>query len=135
MRLRSPTRKEGRQAEPLLPMIDVVFFLIIFFMMVSHFAEPEPFAVARPVAGADDEVAGEGALYVSAAGVIAVRGPDGVIEGDAAVVALAARCAGGACGPVLIHADGAAPASVVAGLLPALASAGLGDLRLVTVRE
>ena len=52
MRVTSPLRKDIRQAEPLLPMIDVVFFLIIFFMMVSHFADPEPFAVARPASTA-----------------------------------------------------------------------------------
>lgn len=127
--------KEGRQAEPLLPMIDVVFFLIVFFMMVSHFAEPEPFAVARPLSGADQQVAGDGAIYVSATGQVAVQGADGVVEGDAAVAALVARCGNGACGPVLIHADEAAPAGVVAALLPKLAAAGLADLRLVTVRE
>jgi len=135
MRLSVPGRKDGRRAEPLLPMIDVVFFLIVFFMMVSHFAAPEPFAVTAPVAGADAAVAGDGAIYVSAAGVVAVRGDGGVLEGEAAVAALAARCGGGACGAVLVHADAAAPAAVVAGLLPRLAAAGLSDLRLVTVRE
>ena len=135
MRVRFPLRKDGRQAEPLLPMIDVVFFLIIFFMMVPHFAEPEPFAVARPVAGADGQVAGEGAVYVSAAGQVAVAVEGGVAEDDAAIAALAARCTGGSCGPVLVHADAAAPARAVAALLSELAAAGLADLRLVTVRE
>ena len=116
-------------------MIDVVFFLIVFFMIASLFAEPEPFPVARPSAGADQEAAGEAALYVSAEGVVAMRDGDGVAEGDAAVAALVTRCADGNCGPVLIHADAAAPAAVVAGLLPRLAAAGLADLRLVTVRE
>ena len=113
MRLGSPIRRDNRRAEPLLPMIDVVFFLIVFFMIASRFAEPEPFSVARPVAGAEAEVAGEAALYVSAEGVVALRDGDGVAEGDAAVALLAARCAGGGCGPVLIHADESAPAAVV----------------------
>lgn len=134
MRIAPVTRKSGRLAEPLLPMIDVVFFLIVFFMIASRFAEPEPFALDRPVAGAEEEVTSERSLYLSADGVVAVRGADGVVEGDAAVAALAARCADD-CGPVLIHADAGAPASVLAGLVPKLAAAGLGDVRLVTVRE
>lgn len=135
MRISPPTRGNGRLAEPLLPMIDVVFFLIVFFMIVSRFAEPEPFPLAPPVAGAEAEVAGEGALYLSADGRVAVQGEAGVIEGDAAIAALAARCAGGACGAVLLHADAAAPAGAVAALLPKLAAAGLADIRLVTVQE
>ena len=134
MRVTSPLRKEARQAEPLLPMIDVVFFLIIFFMMVSHFAEPEPFAVARPASVAEEAVAADLALYLSAEGVVAVRGAQGVVEGDAAVAAVVARC-DAVCGPVLLHADMAAPVGAVAALLPKLAAAGLADIRLVTVRE
>lgn len=134
MRVTSPLRKDIRQAEPLLPMIDVVFFLIIFFMMVSHFADPEPFAVARPASTAEEAVSAELALYLSAEGAVAMRGDQGVVEGDAAVAALVARC-GDACGPVLLHADMAAPAGAVAALLPKLAAAGLADIRLVTVRE
>ena len=134
MRIVPPERKSGRLAEPLLPMIDVVFFLIVFFMIVSRFAEPEPFAVERPLAGAEEEVAGERALYLSADGTVAVRGAEGIVEGDAAMAALVARCAV-ECGPVLIHADAAAPAAVLAALVPKLAAAGLGDVRLVTVRK
>lgn len=134
MRLGSSMRKTGRQAEPLLPMIDVVFFLIVFFMMVSRFAEPEPFPLERPLSAAEADVAGEVALYISVDGEPAARGETGVLRGDEAIVALVARCAV-PCGPVLIHADAAAPASAVAGLLPKLAAAGLADLRLVTVRE
>jgi len=134
MRIAPPERKSGRLAEPLLPMIDVVFFLIIFFMMVSRFAEPEPFALERPLAGAEEEVAGERSIYLSAEGVVAVRTSEGIIEGDAAVALLATRCVA-ACGPVLVHADAAAPAAALAALVPKLAAAGLGDVRLVTVRE
>lgn len=134
MRIAPVTRKSGRLAEPLLPMIDVVFFLIVFFMIASRFAEPEPFGIDRPRALAEAEVASERSLYLSAEGAVAVRAAEGVVEGDAAIAALVARCAED-CGPVLIHADAATPAAALAALVPKLAAAGLGDVRLVTVRE
>lgn len=134
MRLSSPLRKASRQAEPLLPMIDVVFFLIVFFMIVSRFAAPEPFPVALPQSAAQDLQPGEATIHLSAEGLVAAMDISGPVQGAAAVAALARRCGHGSCGPVLIHADAAAPASAVATLLRQLAAAGLPDLRLVTVQ-
>lgn len=131
MRL-APQRRRDGLAEPLLPLIDVVFFLIIFFMMVSRLAEPDPVEVVRPQAAAPDEVAGELSLYLGRDGVVVARAEAGPVRGEAAVAALVARCGTG-CGTVLIHADQAAPAKAVAGLLADLARAGLADVRLVTV--
>ena len=133
MRLTPLSRKGARQAEPLLPMIDVVFFLIVFFMIVSRFAEPEPFAVTPPVSGTEAEVAGELALFLGADGEFGLRAGASVLRGEAALAALAARCDGG-CDALLLHADMAAPAGAVAAILPRLAAAGFTDIRIVTVR-
>ena len=132
---------KGRRAQSLLPMIDVVFFLIIFFMMVSHFAAPEPFAVARPVSTGTEAAAGELAVFVKADGTVAALSDGVVLTAEAALAALdaarQARCGDGCAVPpmLLVHADAEAPAAALAGLLPALAGLGFADIRLVTVQE
>jgi len=143
MAMRIAPIRRGRRAESLLPMIDVVFFLIIFFMMVSHFAAPEPFAVARPTSDRTEAVAGELSLFLDAAGQWGHVGPDGAVMGDAALQSLQAafqdRCAVVDCTEMpailLLHADADAPASLLAEALPKLLAMGFADLRLITVGE
>lgn len=137
MRIDPPPRRTA--PEPLLPMIDVVFFLVVFFMMVGRLAAPEPFAVTAPEARGDP-VLGEFALYVDAAGEAGFAGDDGVARGPAAMTALAAAraawCGQADCAaeapPLLLHADAAAPATRVAALLPELAAMGFANLTLIT---
>jgi biopolymer transport protein ExbD len=139
MRLDPPPA--SARPEALLPMIDVVFFLIVFFMMVSQFASPEPFTVDAPSAQSVDAVEGEYALYLSASGALGFAGDGAIITGEAALTALAAaRDAGcrrqdcAAQAPALVlHADLGAPATALAEVLPRLAAAGFGDVRLITV--
>ena len=141
MRL-APIRR-GRRAESLLPMIDVVFFLIIFFMMVSHFAAPEPFAVARPTSDGTEPVAGELSLFLDASGQWGHVGPDGAVTGEAALQSLQAalqdHCVEVDCKAtpaiLLLHVDAEAPASLLAEALPQLLAMGFADLRLITVGE
>lgn len=136
----APIRR-GRRAESLLPMIDVVFFLIIFFMMVSHFAAPEPFAVARPSSDGTEAVAGELSLFLDANGQWGHIGPTGTVTGEAAFQslqsALQAQCLAVDCvqtpAVLLLHADAAAPATLLAEALPQLMAMGFADLRLITV--
>lgn len=139
--MRLAPQPKGRRAESLLPMIDVVFFLIIFFMMVSHFAAPEPFVVARPASTGTEAVAGEMSVFLKADGTVAALSGGAVFTGDAALSGLVAdrqaRCGADCDSPplLLVHADAEAPAAALAGLLPRLAAAGFADIRLVTVRE
>jgi biopolymer transport protein ExbD len=106
-------------------MINVVFLLLIFFMISSELAPAPPFDVRPPETGQTATEAGEDdTLYLSATGEIAWRD----LRGDAAILALAAR--GDA--PLELRADGAAPARDVAVLLRRLAVAGVGDVRLAT---
>lgn len=122
-------------------MIDVVFFLIIFFMMVSHFAAPEPFTVARPSSAGTDAVAGELSLFLDADGQWGRVGATGAVTGDAAMQSLQAalqdRCVLEDCketpAVLLLHADAAAPATLLAEALPQLMAMGFADLRLITV--
>ncbi len=133
-----PPRKAP--AENLLPMINVVFLLLIFFLISAQLTAPEPFPVTPPEAeaAAEAEAAGDFTLYLDAGGEVGYRDATGL---DAALAALAAararHCAARDCEaapPTLaLRADGAVPAARLAGLLPALGQLGFARVDLVTV--
>ena len=137
MKLTAPPRRA--LPDSLLPMIDVVLFLIVFFMIASEFAAPEPFAVAAPE-GAAETARGEFTLFLSEGGEWGFVAADGgVVTGEAALAALeAARgalCAARDCAVapavLLVKADLAAPAAVLAKALSGVQ--GFGEVRLLTV--
>lgn len=137
MKLPAPAKRA--LPDSLLPMIDVVLFLIVFFMIASEFAASEPFPVAVPEA-ASEAARGEFTLFLSAAGEWGFVGADGlVVTGEDALAALeAARgalCAARECGAepavLLVKADLAAPAALLAKVLPQVQ--GFGEVRLLTV--
>lgn len=140
MKLAAP--KKRALPDALLPLIDVVLFLIVFFMIASEFAAPEPFAVTTPEAAAAEQARGEFTLFLSADGTpgFVPAGADAV-TGDATLPALhaarAAHCAATACAatpPVLlVKADLSAPADGLARLLAQATAAGFSDIRLLTV--
>ncbi|MEZ5685317.1 MAG: biopolymer transporter ExbD [Paracoccaceae bacterium] len=126
----------------LLPMINVVFLLLIFFLISARLSPPEPFAVRPPEAEGEDQAAGEVVLYLDAEGRLGWRDlASGAAAGDAALLeALRAErallCAARDCTaePVrlFLRADAGAPVPRLAGLLPALAQAGFARVDLVT---
>ena len=120
MRFAAPRRR--RPAENIVPMINVVFLLLIFFLMTAQIAPPDPFAVTVPLSDAGDPAQGPAVLYVSAAGDLAL----GPARGEAVFAALDPAT------PLLIRADSALPAADLARLLPRLAATGLTEVALVT---
>ena len=126
MRFDAPPRRPA--AESIIPMINVVFLLLIFFLMTAEIAPPEPFPVTLPASAADTP---------APRGLTLFLGPDGTpgfedATGPAALARLGERLAA-APGPLRIRADAAAPAAALAALMPRLAALGVTDLRLVTV--
>ena len=117
MTLRRP--RPPRRGESIVPMINVVFLLQIFFLMVAEIAPPEPFAVDLPVAETGSAPIGEGVLYVNRDGL---PGFDG-LTGDPALARLGLR--GAEAGPLQIRADGRLEAAVLARLLGRLAATGV----------
>ena len=79
-----PPRKP--RAESIVPMINVVFLLLIFFLMSSNLTRPEPFEIALPRSTSEIEPEVERVLYVDAAGRSHFEGA----EGDAALAAVTA---------------------------------------------
>ncbi len=118
----APKRVRG---ESIVPMINVVFLLLIFFLMTSHLAQPEPFEVAPPEATSDREAEAEPVLYADKSGALAFED----LRDEAAIAALATVIEPGAA--VQLRADGAIEAVEIAKLLRRLSEAGFGQVELV----
>ncbi len=123
MDLSDPPRRP--RGESIVPMINVVFLLLIFFLMTSHLAQPEPFEVNPPEAKLEAEPEAEPLLYIDAEGKMHF---DGAAD-EAAMTALA-RVSGDA-PVVLLRADAKLEASKLAAILKQLAEAGLSRAVLV----
>jgi biopolymer transport protein ExbD len=100
MDFRAP--EPSRRPEAVLPMVNLVFLLLIFFLMVATIAPPRPVPVALPdAAEAEPAEAAERRVFLDA---------DGEVHGDAGPVT----------GPVTVHADRDAPARRLAEVLRGL---------------
>lgn len=124
MRHRALTLPRSRRSsrEPVVPMINVVFLLLIFFLMTAQIVPPAPFDLDLPRAGGDED-SGQGAIYISADGEIAFE----TARGDAAL-----RQAADTDGPLRLHADAALPAATLARVLAQLTRLGAARIELVT---
>lgn len=121
MRFASPIRRTPR--ESIVPMINVVFLLLIFFLMTAQIAPPDPFEMDLPQALEEAEIDGTAVLWLAADGTPAMDG----VTGDAVWSALAAL------GPdvvLSIRADQALPGVEMARLMQRLAALGLQDVQL-----
>ncbi len=123
-----PRRARG---ESIVPMINVVFLLLIFFLMTSTLTGPEPFEVTPPEtadaqsAGGEDD--GQQVVFMDENGRIHHDGQ----EGDSAIDSLAAADHA----TVKMRADADLEASVLAETLQRMAQAGLSSVELVVTPE
>jgi len=120
-----PAQRKQRP-ESIVPMINVVFLLLIFFLMTSQIAPPDPFEIAPPTAAQDSPADPAPALLLSAEGEMAFE----ETRGAAAIKAFIAAQQQGGPAPQL-RADKQTPAATVARLLKTLAEAGLASVDLV----
>lgn len=116
--------KKRRASEPILPMINVVFLLLIFFLLSSQIAPRTPFAVAPPKLENGEASAPEAVLFMAANGQLHFFGAEG---GDAmaAVAAQAAKLES-----LTLRADAEVPARAVAALITRLREAGINAVTL-----
>ena len=126
----APPRRPVPLREPVLPMINVVFLLLIFFLMTAQIAPPDMLEVTPPDAmGGDvDGPDARGApqvLFVAADGMVASDSPEGGVSGDAALAMLDPDRA------LSVRADRDLPAHALAALLARLAVIGVTDVMLV----
>ncbi|NOX41892.1 MAG: biopolymer transporter ExbD [Alphaproteobacteria bacterium] len=122
----SDSRPTRTARENIVPMINVVFLLLIFFLMTAQIAPPEPFKITLPQSRGDTVADGQATLYVDANGTQAFASARGE-----AVFGLLANLPAGT--PLLIRADAAFKASQLASLLARLAATGITDVAIVTV--
>lgn len=119
-----PPRKPIR--ESVVPMINVVFLLLIFFLMSAQIAPPDPVAITPPMAQHADQplTAGDRVAWLDAEGVLYAQGATGA----QALSVLSADP-----GPLILRADAAMPAALFARVLQELGAAGLDDVTLVAI--
>jgi len=121
----APDRPRRTRREGVVPMINVGFLLLVFFLLVAEIAPPDPFAVNPPGVAAPEPLSrGEDILHVAADGRLA--------HGTARSEAVFAQIAAGE-GVLVLRADRSLPAAELAALLGRIAAAGRGEVRLVTV--
>jgi biopolymer transport protein ExbD len=126
-------RRSADSEDRILPLINVVFLLLVFFMVGGRLAPPDPFALVPPRSEAEARPAKGVVVVLAADGRLAVNGasvePPGLTE-----AVRAARAAT----PVLVvslRVDAAASGGRLVAVLAALRSAGVEDARLATLRR
>lgn len=129
-----PTPRPKNDDERILPLINVVFLLLIFFMLAGQLAATDPFEIAPPRSASDGEAAIEDlVVQLGADGRLAL---DGKIMDEAALeAAIVERIKGGRAGQVHLKADGRAEATRVVEVMERLRRAGVERLKLLTQPE
>ncbi|MFV0332582.1 MAG: ExbD/TolR family protein [Tropicimonas sp.] len=115
MNIRRPRRQPR---ENIVPMINVVFLLLIFFLMTAQIAPPEPFAVELPSSDAGTDPASQTTLHIDATGLPGFQGLTGAPAMEL-LIELREKDA-----PLRIRADARLEAARLAALLGELTEAG-----------
>ncbi len=132
MKLRRPHRMIER--ESVVALIDVTFFLLVFFMMVGRLDATAPFTVLPPHGMTGTELPGGGiTLSVSKAGALALDGAP--IGAEALSQAIKTRLAKTPATLVRINADRTAPLRIVLNLVNRLEDAGAKDVAIIVSPE
>ena len=118
------TPKKRETGEPILPMINVVFLLLIFFLMTAQIAPRAPFSVTPPDAPCEGAPEGDGILFAGADGALFYNG----LQGDALWAGLSDRAADA---PLILRADSALQGPEFAALLSRLGAMGIASVELV----
>ncbi|GMG83531.1 hypothetical protein LNKW23_27440 [Paralimibaculum aggregatum] len=127
----SARRRRQEGDDGVLPLVNVVFLLLIFFMVAGQLTRADPFEIAPPVSGS------EGAAPDAPPTVWV--GPEGQLSlgeaamDEAALVAAVAGAAGASEAGVRVLADGRVEARRLVRLVAALRAAGVGEVTLMTV--
>ncbi len=115
-----------------LPLINVVFLLLIFFMLAGRLSSADPFEIAPPDSVSEGEPSETPSLILVAAdGRMALDGEELPLE--RLVERLAPATEGGEARELRVKADGRVEASVVVDLLGRLDQAGIGKVMLLTL--
>jgi biopolymer transport protein ExbD len=134
MRRRRPPRGSRLSGDDgVLPLINVVFLLLVFFMLAGRLTSAEMFDI-EPTASRSQAEPGDQDLVIliAADGTVAVQ--DSVLDPDALAAVLSGRASAAPESPLWIKSDAGADALELVAVLDAARMAGLHDVRLLTVR-
>jgi len=113
------------------PLIDVVFLLLIFFMLASSFIEPAAIDLALPRPQAAPQPAGEPLVVdIAVAGGVRLNGL--ALALDQLGPELAARAGAALDRPVTVRAEAAVPVQLLVSVMDRVRGAGLSNVRLAT---
>lgn len=129
MDIASPDPPARRRLEPVVPMINIVFLLLIFVLLSARLDPPAAIEIDLP--GADGTVSApppSGTLLAAADGRLAFAEAR-----DDAVWAAIATWQAGSDAPLVLRADAGLDGAGLAGLLGRLAAAGVRQVHLVTL--
>ncbi|MEM7243475.1 MAG: biopolymer transporter ExbD [Pseudomonadota bacterium] len=118
--------KERRVREHILPMINVVFLLLIFFLLSAQIAPPRPIDISLPMATSEQDAQTEESIYLGADGTVAYF----ELRDEAAWAALNAQEAKDA--TVSVFADAQLEAIRLANVLSRLRNNGFVKVNLIT---
>ncbi|MBE1282859.1 MAG: biopolymer transporter ExbD [Rhodobacteraceae bacterium] len=127
MDIESPRKRPAQ--ESIVPMINVVFLLLIFFLMTSQIAPPDPVDVTAPHSVSGGEPEAEARLFLSTDGMLYF----GEATGDSVLQALKADKREEE--RLLLTADKGVEAQRIAQVLRALAALGVPHVELVVSQE
>jgi biopolymer transport protein ExbD len=126
---RRPRRR--REEERVLPLVNVVFLLLVFFMLAGRLTTADPFEIEPPVSESEARPAeGPGRIALGRDGRLALDGVE--MEREALVAAVAERLAEAPESELQIKAHGEGEAARLVELLAALRAEGVEAARLTT---
>ena len=118
--------------ERILPLINIVFLLLIFFMLAGRFSATDPFQITPPQSVSEGQAATQDLVVQMAAdGRLAVNGM--LLDESALEAQVAQRLSGAEGVRVRLKADGGAAAVQVVAVMELLREAGVKRLQLLTV--
>lgn len=127
-------RRPDNSEERILPLINVVFLLLIFFMIAGSMTVTEPFAVEAPQSASTGETAPEPlSILFAGDGRLALQGEP--LSRPELLQRIGQRLSADPETPVQLKADNSAQGNHVVQLLEELHQAGVEKLRLITVAE
>lgn len=125
-------RRRTSQIPNLTPLIDIVFLLLVFFMLTSHFVQEQALNIDLPVADSGEAVTEDNQLEVviKQEGVLLIN--DHIVDADNLQAVLEEQLAGREDKLVRVRGDRGAPLGEAVSVLDAARKAGADGVDIVT---
>ena len=129
--MRATGGRRTNDDDRILPLINVVFLLLIFFMLAGHLAATDPLHVEPPVSASETEPGDMGhVILVGTDGRVAF---DGQVIDDAGLKAALAGAAEAGVSDFRLKADSTAPAVRLVEIMELMRAAGVEKVHVLTV--